>query len=179
MQRPPAVDDARPPHCRRCDARAHCERGRLGLHGHGFRERQLRGPLGLDALATITVVRVRRYRCTACGATMTVAPREVACRRLFSRSAIALAVALWAISRVPSAGVHARVSPWGVRSFFARGWSALREWIDALRTDSAFVIPADWTRRDAAVRIAHVLGGFAPEISDPISAAFIGAPRSE
>jgi hypothetical protein len=53
----------------------------------------------------------------------------------------------------------------------------MRAWVDDLRSDAAFVIPVDWTRRDAALRIAHVLGGFAPENADPIAAAFAGAPR--
>jgi hypothetical protein len=108
---------------------------------------------------------------------MTVVPREVAHRRLFSRSSIALAVALWSIARASAETVRARVSPWRVRGPGARGWRTLRAWVDVLRGEPALVIPVDWTRREAALRIAHVLGGFAPEIADPIAAAFAGAPR--
>ena len=177
MQRPPTVDEARPARCRRCDASAHGTHQRLGLHGHGLRERQLRGPIDVDARATITILRVRRYRCSACGTTTTVVPREVSHRRLFSRSAIALSVALWSVVRWTSTAVRARVSPWRVRGPGARGWPAMRAWVDDLRSDAAFVIPTSWTRRQAALRIAQVLGGFVPEIADPIAAAFAGAPR--
>lgn len=148
MQRPPTVDEARPARCRRCDASAHGAHQRLGLHGHGLRARQLRGPIDVDARATITVLRVRRYRCSACGATTTVVPRE------FAHPTAVLALRDWSIAHASSDAVRARVSPWRVRGLSARGWRTLRAWVDVLRSDPSFVIPVDWTRRDAH-RAAH------------------------
>ena len=95
MEAMPSTDAVRP---------ARCPVGQgLGLHGHGVRTRQGRGPAEPDAAPQVRVFCVRRYRCTRCRATATVVPREVLTRRLFTAGAIALALALalWGLLRLP------------------------------------------------------------------------------
>ena len=46
---PPSVASARPGSCVDCGAASQPTGGLLGLHGHGFRDRQLRGPLDADS----------------------------------------------------------------------------------------------------------------------------------
>lgn len=67
--------------------------GRIVLHGHGLRTRDQWG--SPDATASPEVGEVVCH-CLACGAVILVAPRGVRGRRLYSASAIALALALWA-----------------------------------------------------------------------------------
>src|SRR5690348_13799716 len=97
IERTPSVDEARPPQCPFCEAVSRPVGEPLGLHGHGLRERQLRGPLGPEQEPQMCVVRVRRYLCRRCGATLTVVPQGVLPRRLFSAAAIGLALCLWGI----------------------------------------------------------------------------------
>lgn len=139
--------------------------GALGLHGHGLRTRQVRGPLTPDAAATLVTVTLRRYRCRHCAAVVTVAPRELRAGRLFTATAIALALALWAAHGASARQVRARVSPWRtVGAAAARGWCQLRRWATAaaglfptlrLAADAA-------TPRACAGRVVAVLLGLTP-----------------
>ncbi|HEY4180213.1 MAG TPA: DUF6431 domain-containing protein, partial [Kofleriaceae bacterium] len=89
----PTVEAARPSACV-CGVPSR-EPGRgLGLHGHGVRERQLRGPAAAGPPMTATLV-CRRYRCTSCGAVLLVVPRGVAPRKHYGYAAIAMALTLW------------------------------------------------------------------------------------
>jgi len=82
MQRPPSVEEARPARCPRCDAAGRPARGALGLHGHGLRDRQVRGPLDVAAVSTTAVIACRRYLCVGCGAVVTVVLSVVARNRV-------------------------------------------------------------------------------------------------
>lgn len=81
LVRPPTAESARPGSCVECGAPSRLPGGGLGLHGHGLRDRQLRGPPSADAEPVWIVIACRRYVCTSCEATMTVAPRGVALQR--------------------------------------------------------------------------------------------------
>src|SRR4051812_21655518 len=94
QQSPPSVDAVRPGRCPGGGAGGSPPGEPHGLHGHGLRERQLRGPVAPGAPPAIVVLRIRRYRCRPCGVVVTVAPRETAAGRLYTLSAVAWALAL-------------------------------------------------------------------------------------
>jgi len=71
------------------------------VQGHGVRERQVVVWAACGSRATDGACWVRRYCCTACRAVLTVLPRGVMPRYLYSAAAIAMALALTA---PPSAG---------------------------------------------------------------------------
>jgi hypothetical protein len=131
----------------------------LGLHGHGFRDRQLRGPLDLDSRPTWVVIACRRYECTSCDAILTVVPRGVAPRRHYGHAAIAMALALWAIVQVPIAEVRRRVCAWRITDESSTRWPALERWAraahDALGGASVSLVTA-------AGRAAQIAIGRAP-----------------
>ena len=164
MQSPPSVEGARPGQCPGCGAASRPPGAGLGLHGHGLRDRQLRGPPAADAAATTQVLACRRYRCTGCGAVVLVVPRGVAPRRHYGHAAIAFALALWALGGAPAAAVRRRVCAWPVTGAAATGWRTLRRWADAARTALGL---AD--RRAAAARAAQIAAGRAPpRIAGPV-----------
>lgn len=82
------------------------------LHGHGRRERQVWGPAGADGAPELRHTWVRRFQCKLCEATMTVGPRELLTKRLYSAAAIAMALALFGLAGLSLPEVRARVSPW-------------------------------------------------------------------
>ncbi len=185
MQAPPSVEAARPGRCPVCGGASRPAGGRLGLHGHGFRERQQRGPPSPDAEPQIICLRCRRYLCQEerCGAVILVVPRGVLHRRLYSAPAIALAFALFGCARIPPAEVRSRVSPWRiVGDAAAGGWTTLRRWVRAVRGRALFravrAVPASFTTRQLAERAATTLAAHAPPGCDraPIATrAFFGA----
>ena len=102
---PPSPEAARPGACPDCGTPSRPTGGRLGLHGHGLRDRQLRGPVDASGPPTCIVIACRRYCCVSCGAILTVVPRGGAPRRHYGHAAIAMALTLWAIAREPVAEV--------------------------------------------------------------------------
>jgi hypothetical protein len=155
---PPSVDAARPGACPGCHRASRPPGRALGLHGHGLRDRQLRGPPDAEAAATTQILVCRRYRCTACGAVIIVVPRGVAPRRHYGHAAIAFALALWALAGTPAAGVRRRVCAWAVTGAAGTRWRALRRWADA--AGQTLGISGD--RRAAAARAAQMAAGRAP-----------------
>ncbi len=128
----------------------------MGLHGHGLRDRQLRGPLTADGKATGALVWCRRYRCTGCGAIVLVVPRGVAARRQYSQAAISMALAMWGLLAMTADEVRQRVCTWRVRGEASAGWSTLQRWAQAARTC------AGPTLREVAGRAAQIAVGRAP-----------------
>lgn len=125
---------------------------------------------------------VHRFLCTACDTLITVAPREVGARRLFSLAAIALAFALFGASGQPLREVRARVSPQTrMGATAAAGWSSMARWAKAVREQRLFDVraaPPDWTVRQLAARVTSTLAASAspPEAMDSlVAAAFRGA----
>ncbi len=182
LARLPAVDEVRPGRCPACEAPSRPAGGALGLHGHGLRERHQWGPAGPDGLPELIGLLVRRYRCLACGAVVMVVPRGVLRRRLYSASAVALALALFGSARLAPVEVRARLSPLRiVGATAASGWASLRRWSRAVRAGRLFpavrALPAEATLRQVAARTATTLAAYAPGAGGLAieSAAFIGA----
>ena len=99
------------------------------LHGHGLRERQVRGLLDPGERPALLVVPARRYACQRCGAILLVVPAAVAPRRLFDLATIAFALARWWVEGVASRAVREEVSPLRfVGDSARRAWSQLRRW---------------------------------------------------
>ncbi|HEY5295332.1 MAG TPA: transposase family protein [Gaiellaceae bacterium] len=144
MARPPTVAEARPPACPGCGAPSCPFGGRIQLHGHGFRERQVRGPPGPGAKPVVVVVTGRRYRCVRCNAVLLVVPREVLPRRQYSAAAIGYALALWGLMQATALVVRRRISSAATLGFDAMsGWATLRRWAKAVRHGRLFAsVPA-------------------------------------
>ena len=128
---PPTVEAARPAACR-CGQPSRPTGGGLGLHGHGVRERQLRGPTGPTGAPTTVTLACRRYRCVHCAAVLTVVPRGVAPRKHYGFAAIAMALALWMIADEPVREVRRRVCAWQVTRETTSSWPTLRRWRRAM-----------------------------------------------
>jgi len=182
LARPPTVDEVRPGRCPACDAPSRPAGEPVGLHGHGLRERHQWGPVELGAAAVLIGILARRYQCQACGAVVMVVPRGIVRRRLYSASAIALALALYGAAALAPGEVRRRVSPLRiVGATAAAGWASLRRWSRAVRAGRLFpvvrALPAEATLRQVAARAAttlaaYALGGRGLSID---SAAFLGA----
>lgn len=130
---PPTAESARPGSCVVCGEASRPTGGGLGLHGHGLRDRQVRGPLDSDSLPTWVVIACRRYTCTACDAILMVVPRGIASRRHYGHAAIAMALALWAIVGAPIGEVRRRVCAWRITDESSTRWPALERWARAAR----------------------------------------------
>ena len=176
----PSVEETRPNSCPQCGAASCAAGGALGLHGHGLRERQLRGPLEPGGEPMLVSLWVRRFLCTSCGATMTVGPKVLRARRLFSTAVIAFALALWAVAELTASAVRAAVSPLretGAAS--ARTWLTLRRW--AADAQSLFSVvrpsPESWPPRKVAERVACSVASLAPGPGAIPYRAFAGAER--
>jgi hypothetical protein len=159
MSSPPSVDEARPGACVVCGAASRPTGGKLVLHGHGLRDRQVRGPTDADTVPTWVVIACRRYTCTACDATMTVVPRGIAPRRHYGHAAIAMALALWAIVDAPVADIRRRVCAWRHSHEAPSTWPTLRRWAHAAH---AAIGDASLALEVAAARAAQIAIGRAP-----------------
>jgi hypothetical protein len=153
------------------------------LHGHGTRERQLRGPGDLDGASTTVVITARRYRCIGCGAVIVVVPREVRAGRLYSVRAIALALALWGLAGATAAEVRQRICPAAIVGHAAAaGWATLRRWARAVARGELFPsVPrpgASAALRSAAASAAAALAALADPTTRALpieQRAFLGA----
>lgn len=175
----PTVDELRPPRCLACGAASRPAGAGLVLHGHGRRERQVWGPSTAGGKPEVRSTWVQRFLCKLCDAAMTVAPREVLTKRLYSAGAIALALALFAVVKLPLPQVRARVSPWDiVGDTAAASWASVGRWCEAVREGRLFEVrqlPEGWTPRQVAERTATTLAARAPLEAELVAAAFRGA----
>jgi hypothetical protein len=162
----PPVEAVRPARCPRCGHPGAAAGERVGLLGHGVRERQVRGPGAAFAAPEVGSVLLRRYRCRECSALVTVGPRGLCFRRLYTSPAIALALALWACRRAAAPAVRCRVSPWRiVGAAAAAGWASLRRWAQAAVTGALWpglLSTTEPTLRQGAARVVHLLAAMAP-----------------
>jgi hypothetical protein len=125
----------------------------------------------------------RRYACLQCHAVILVVPGGVLRRRLYSASAIALALVLWSLEQRTPREVRARVSPWPrVGATAVEGWASLERWAQDIRDGELFAIvrplPSDVRLRAVAARAATTLAAWAPSSMDSLSIAsraFVGA----
>lgn len=179
LVRPPAVEEARPGRCPRCGSASRPVGGAVGLHGHGLRDRQVRGPPEVGAAPVMAVIACRRYRCTACGAVVTVVPRGIEPGRHFGRAAICLALTLWALGGLSTAAVRSRVSEW--RGGGVASWQTLRRWAMAAAAGSLpwCQAAAGLEVRAAAARAGQIAAGRAPPMTPgPIwEQAYAGGSR--
>ena len=159
--------------------------GAIQLHGHGTRERQVRGPCEAGARAALVVVAARRYRCVPCGAVSIVVPREVRGRRVYSAAAIGLALALWSLLEATAARVRWRVCPATVvGATAAAGWATLRRWARSIARGLLFPsIPAgpSASLRLVAARAASALAASAAPTTRALPIehrAFLGAAQA-
>lgn len=173
----PGVDAARPSHCCRCDMAAHGAEGRLRLHGHGRRRRDLWGPAELGSRPEIFSVWLRRYRCVECGGLCTVAPRGIATRFRYGVTAIAMALLFWGLWAWTAASTRAAISPNTQVGFCEPGrWRSLRRW--SRRAAELFALPEALdgkTARGVAHRVAHVLIARGPPELDQRHRIAVGA----
>ena len=180
----PSVDDARPAKCPACGNASRPMGGTLGLHGHGSRGRQLRGPLDPNDESAVHEVKVRRFRCTACDATTTVAPASVLTKRLYLASTMALAFVLLGVRHLAQRTVRARLSAWKTLGDGSSSrWDALLNWLNAVRQRRLFPLvrelPEGWPSWRVAERVATTLAALGPPGLTPLeAAAFEGAARA-
>jgi hypothetical protein len=142
-----------------CEAPSRPVGGGLGLHGHGFRDRQLCGPPGVDDAPTWVVIACRRYLCTSCDAILTVVPRGVAPRRHYGYAAIAMALTLWAIMGASEAEVRRRICARRISVESPERWPTLKRWARVARDALGDVT---LSLKEAAARAAQIAIGRAP-----------------
>jgi hypothetical protein len=166
VARPPSVEAARPARCPCCGTASRPEGAALMLHGHGVRERQVRGPAGPGEQPVERSVILRRYLCLACGAVIVVGPCDIEPGWLFSRPAIAWALWLFGVAKLAAATVRRQLSPWAtVGATAAAGWATLRRWARAVRDRALLAVvrrcPAEWSPRQVAARAATTVAALA------------------
>lgn len=181
-----SVAQMRPAACRSCGQASRPAGGKLGMHGHGPRARQVRGPLSLADRSAVHEIEVRRYRCTnrSCLATVTVAPEDVVRGRLYLASAIATAFVLVGVRRQSQRVVRKRLcawQQWGEGS--ATRWDALGDWVGAVRDGRLFRCvrrpPDTWPAWQVAERAATTVAALVPPGAESLeAAAFVGAARA-
>jgi hypothetical protein len=180
----PEVGAVRPAVCPCCGGAGQPVGARLGIVGHGLRERQQRGPTVAGGAPRLLVIRARRYACR-CGAILTVVPRETLPGRLYTISAVSWALALFGVDGVSPRDVRHRTSPWAIVGATASaGWATLRRWVAAIRARRLLPdvrpCPINFTARQVAARAATTISALAPpDLGAPIAArAFAGAARA-
>lgn len=169
---PPLIDTVRPRGCR-CGCVAGAGPGFL-FHGHGVRVVLVVVPgKHWQGQARMVRIAVRRFRCKQCGATVTVYPRGVIPRHLYSLFAI---VAAWWLGVGPPLGeglddveVCARqgadrpaTGPEKNRTG-KRRWSSLARWAAKISTwwPGRAVVGTTWR-----ARVSSLLAGFAAEAGE-------------
>ncbi len=174
------MSEVRPAQCVACQAASRPVGGGLAVHGHGVRQRQLRGPPEPGRRSTIIVINVRRYECLKCGAVMTVVPSAVLPRHHYAATAIGLALALYGICGLAAREVREAVSAWPVQGASSTGWKSLRRWIATASTlwPCIRAAPDSWQSMQRAERAATTLIAYAPFSQPPDHAAFVGAAHA-
>jgi hypothetical protein len=130
----------------------------------------------------MVVIVTRRYLCTACGTVPVVVPREVRAKRLYTASAMALALALWGHVKMSAKVVRERVNPAKITGDCILGWATLRRWAKDVAHGKLFVDvphpPIGSKLRDVAATAAAALAANADATTRSLSLehrAFIGA----
>jgi hypothetical protein len=124
---------------------------------------------------------VRRYKCTQCGATVTVAPRGVVRRRLYAAGAIGLALALFGIQLESAPAVREAIAPMASARDPAEGstWSTLRRWAHEAKAGTLVAesraCPETFTLRQAAERTATTLQALGPRGATALERVWQGA----
>jgi hypothetical protein len=177
----PSAGQARPGRCSRCGAASQPLGASLGLHGHGVRWRQVRGPASATGEPETITVAVRRYLCQRCGGVTTVLPGGLCARRHYSASAIGLALCLFGLMGHSIEETRARVCTWRA-GFDLNRWTTLRQWVTAVsvgRLLPCITVWRQWTDgaslRAGAERAAACLCSLALRTGTIAELAFAGA----
>ena len=165
----PPVDLVRPKETPCCGKPSRPLGGQLALHGHGSRRRSVSGLLEMPdcvaakRLAFRTVeIRVRRYRCTLCGRTMTVVPAEVRPHAQMLWTLVVVALALWAYHPDEPAAELVRRWCLGPEATQAAGWRQLRRWASADELVAAGQVALTLPPKRRAAEIVRMLAARAP-----------------
>lgn len=175
----PTVEAVRPGRCPRCKVASRRPGMRLGLVGHGLRDRQVRGPRTPSGPPRTVTVAVRRFLCVECAAVVTVAPRGVTRRRHFGATAIGLALFLFGVLGLTARVVQRAISDWGPGG---SRWRTLGRWIDAAVARRLLGdVRLDLTgldRRRAAAAIARSVQAFVPAVvGDDVARMFVASEQ--
>ena len=140
LARLPSADEVRPGRCPSCGVASRCPGAALMVWGHGLRERTVEGPLDPGEPPVAVVILGRRYVCQACEAVLVVVPRGVLAWRQYTAGAIASALALFGLDRLPRAEVRRRTSASQIpKTATDPGhWKALRRWGEAAARGALF-----------------------------------------
>lgn len=172
---------SRPACCPQCLTPSRPLHGGLQVRGHGERRRTQLGPEALGEAPTARSVGTRRYRCKKCGATIEVAPRGVLRRRLYSCTAIGLALALFGLEHHSADAVREAVAPTASHRGLAEGatWSTLRRWAREAKAgtllEGGHACPATFSLRQAAERMATTFQALGPRGAGPLERVWQGA----
>jgi hypothetical protein len=117
---------------------------------------------------------------------ITVVPPEVAAKRLFSRAAIGLGLALFGLRHQSPRRVREQISPWRcLGAAAARGWVTLSRWARAVAQGRLLPVvrrcPGEWSLRRVAERAASTVMALAPPELSTASLeeqVFTGAERA-
>jgi hypothetical protein len=177
----PSPEQVRPGCCSRCGAASQPLGASLGLHGHGVRLRQVRGPASATGEPETVTVAVRRYLCQRCGGVTTVLPGGLCARRHYSASAIGLALCLFGLMGHSIEETRTRVCTWRA-GFDLNRWTTLRQWVAAVSVGRLLPCITAWrpwpdgaSLRAGAERAAACLCSLALETGTIAEQAFAGA----
>ena len=177
----PSPERVRPGCCSRCGAASRPLGASLGLHGHGVRARQVRGPASANGDPEMVTVAVRRYLCQRCGGVTTVLPGGLCARRHYSASAIGLALCLFGLMRHSIGETRRRVCTWRV-GFELNRWTTLHQWVTAVGAGKLLPRIVAWrpwlegiSLRAGAERAAACLCSLASGMGMLAERAFAGA----
>lgn len=153
---------------------------RLGLVGHGLRDRQVRGPRAATGPPRTVTIAMRRFLCVECGAVVTVAPCGVARRRHFGAAAIGLALFMYGVLGRTARTVQHVISGWGPGG---SRWRTLARWVEAAAARRLFGCLrgdlAGLDRRRVAAAVARAVQASAPDSAgDELARMFIASERS-
>ncbi len=121
-RRVPAVEQSRPKSCPVCRGLAHRPGKPVGIVGHGSYVRKVRG---VGTPASIVSIRVRRYRCRHCDATIGVLPPQLHPRQRYSADAIFDALGQHLVERKPAREVRQKITG---RASASGSWRTLHRW---------------------------------------------------
>lgn len=117
-----SVNVLRPVRCPKCGCSAY-DGSRVVIYGHGKRARGFEGRTTLEGTPESGTLQIRRFRCTACRAVITVLPQDLACGHQYLQTTIALVVALWGLAAHSLSSLR---KDWSAQRVL--GWAAQRDW---------------------------------------------------
>lgn len=157
MRQQPSVAAARPGICPRCGTGCGTA-GSLRIVGHGVRVRYI-----IDICLREVRFELRRYRCRVCRAVLTVGPSDLLPYRHYTIGAIALALVLWSLLKMPARKVRTLVSPARtIGDGSLGGWPVLRRWAKKAKELFELKELSGTQHRSVAASACRVLSARAP-----------------